>query len=59
MTQGLVLNHLTRCTGHFENGGDGLIDLREDTTFFTVSNNILRNHDKAFGIGTLTLSPLL
>ncbi|KAF9884558.1 hypothetical protein FE257_001503 [Aspergillus nanangensis] len=31
--------------------GDGLIDLRKDTTFFTVSNNIFRNHDKAFGIG--------
>ncbi|KAM0504683.1 hypothetical protein ACHAO3_004054 [Verticillium nonalfalfae] len=34
-----------------ENGGDGLLDLRKDTTFFTVSNNIFRNHDKAFGIG--------
>ncbi|KAF3349299.1 DNA polymerase epsilon subunit B [Verticillium dahliae VDG2] len=34
-----------------ENGGDGLLILRKDTTFFTVSNNIFRNHDKAFGIG--------
>ncbi|GKT40338.1 pectate trisaccharide-lyase [Colletotrichum spaethianum] len=35
----------------FEDGGDGLLDLRKDTTFFTVSNNIFRNHDKNFGIG--------
>ncbi|OLN97185.1 Pectate trisaccharide-lyase 1 [Colletotrichum chlorophyti] len=35
----------------FENGGDGLLDLRKDTTYFTVSNNIFRNHDKTFGIG--------
>ncbi|KAF6794939.1 ricin b lectin [Colletotrichum sojae] len=35
----------------FENGGDGLLDLRKDTTYFTVSNNIFRNHDKNFGIG--------
>ncbi|KAI8313215.1 hypothetical protein K4K61_008581 [Colletotrichum sp. SAR11_59] len=35
----------------FENGGDGLMDLRKDTTYFTVSNNIFRNHDKTFGIG--------
>lgn len=31
--------------------GDGLVDLREDTTLWTVSNTIFRNHDKAFGIG--------
>ncbi|KFA71344.1 hypothetical protein S40288_08958 [Stachybotrys chartarum IBT 40288] len=36
---------------HFEAGGDGLVDLRRDTTFWTVSNNIFRNHDKTFGIG--------
>ncbi|KAH7311433.1 polysaccharide lyase family 1 protein [Stachybotrys elegans] len=36
---------------HFESGGDGLVDLRKDTTFWTVSNTIFRNHDKAFGIG--------
>ncbi|KAK1703654.1 pectate lyase Pel-34K [Colletotrichum lupini] len=35
----------------FEDGGDGLVDLRKDTTYFTVSNNIFRNHDKTFGIG--------
>lgn len=31
--------------------GDGLVDLREDTTYWTVSNTIFRNHDKTFGIG--------
>lgn len=31
--------------------GDGLVDLRKDTTFFTVSNTIFRGHDKTFGIG--------
>ncbi|KAM0323697.1 hypothetical protein ACHAQA_008634 [Verticillium albo-atrum] len=34
-----------------EEAGDGLLDLRKDTNYFTVSNNIFRNHDKAFGIG--------
>lgn len=32
--------------------GDGLIDLRKDTTLFTVSNNVFRGHDKNFGIGS-------
>ena len=36
---------------HFESGGDGLVDLRKDTTFYTVSYNIFRNHDKTLGIG--------
>uniref|UniRef100_A0A0B7JKY2 pectinesterase n=1 Tax=Bionectria ochroleuca TaxID=29856 RepID=A0A0B7JKY2_BIOOC len=36
---------------HLEKGGDGLIDSRKDTTFLTVSWSILRNHNKAFGIG--------
>ncbi|KAJ4314652.1 hypothetical protein N0V84_008779 [Fusarium piperis] len=36
---------------HLEKGGDGLIDSRKDTTFLTVSWTILRNHNKAFGIG--------
>jgi pectate lyase len=35
----------------FFNLGDGLIDSRHDTTFETVSWNILENHNKAFGIG--------
>ncbi|KAM9883330.1 pectate lyase Pel-34K [Verticillium dahliae] len=35
----------------FEEAGDGLVDLRKDTNYFTVSNNIFRKHDKAFGIG--------
>ncbi|KAH6889473.1 pectin lyase fold/virulence factor [Thelonectria olida] len=38
---------------HLEHGGDGLIDSRKDTTFLTVSWTILRNHNKAFGIGKL------
>ncbi|KAI9147573.1 Pectate trisaccharide-lyase [Paramyrothecium foliicola] len=35
----------------FENGGDRLIQFRSDTTFWTVSNSIFRNHDKAFSTG--------
>ncbi|KAF2220786.1 pectin lyase fold/virulence factor [Elsinoe ampelina] len=35
----------------FEKGGDGLIDSRKDTNFLTVSNSVLQNHNKAFGIG--------
>ncbi|KAK0102822.1 hypothetical protein ONS95_000979 [Cadophora gregata] len=34
-----------------ERGGDGLIDSRKDTNFLTVSYTILRDHNKAFGIG--------
>jgi pectate lyase len=37
-------NHLTRM-------GDGLIDSRIDSTFLTVSWNILSDHNKAYGIG--------
>ncbi|CAH0045847.1 unnamed protein product [Clonostachys solani] len=40
---------IDHCT--FEKGGDGLVDLRKDSTYYTVSNNIFRNHDKTFGIG--------
>lgn len=35
----------------FHHGGDGLIDSRKDTTNLTVSWSILRDHNKAFGIG--------
>jgi pectate lyase len=35
----------------FKNLGDGLIDSRMDTTFETVSWNVLESHNKAFGIG--------
>lgn len=30
---------------------DGLIDLRKDTTFVTVSNTVFSEHNKAMGIG--------
>jgi pectate lyase len=36
---------------HFHHIGDGIIDSRKDTTFLTVSWNILSDHNKAFGIG--------
>lgn len=39
---------------HFEAGGDGLVGLRKDTTFWTVSNTIFRKHYKTFGIGWTT-----
>jgi pectate lyase len=35
----------------FTHLGDGLIDSRMDTTFETVSWNVLENHNKTFGIG--------
>jgi pectate lyase len=31
--------------------GDGLIDLRRDTDYVTVSKNLIEKHNKAFGIG--------
>ncbi|HSC89654.1 MAG TPA: hypothetical protein VLC09_20365 [Polyangiaceae bacterium] len=34
--------------------GDGMIDSRKDTTNLTVSWNVLRDHNKAFGIGWTT-----
>ncbi|KAJ0423478.1 pectin lyase fold/virulence factor [Aspergillus carlsbadensis] len=37
-------NHLTAM-------GDGLIDLRRDTDYVTVSKNHISHHNKAFGIG--------
>ncbi|KAL4865197.1 pectin lyase fold/virulence factor [Aspergillus spectabilis] len=37
-------NHLTEM-------GDGLIDLRKDTDYVTVSKNLIEKHNKAFGIG--------
>lgn len=36
---------------HFHHIGDGIIDSRKDTSFLTVSWNILSDHNKAFGIG--------
>lgn len=36
---------------HLAHHGDGLIDSRKDTTYLTVSWNILSDHNKAFGIG--------
>lgn len=36
---------------HFHHIGDGIIDSRKDTSFVTVSWNILSDHNKAFGIG--------
>jgi pectate lyase len=36
---------------HFHHIGDGIIDSRKDTTYLTVSWNILSDHNKTFGIG--------
>lgn len=36
---------------HFHHLGDGIIDSRKDTTYLTVSWNILSDHNKTFGIG--------
>jgi pectate lyase len=36
---------------HFHHIGDGMIDSRKDTSFVTVSWNVLSDHNKAFGIG--------
>jgi pectate lyase len=40
---------IDHCTFHDIN--DGMIDSRKDTTYLTVSWNILHDHNKAFGIG--------
>lgn len=42
---------LTTPLGIFETIGDGGIDLRKNTDFFTVSNTWLKGVNKAFGIG--------
>jgi pectate lyase len=44
-------NHVWIDHVHFHHLGDGMIDSRMDTTYLTVSWNILENHNKAFGIG--------
>ncbi len=36
---------------HFTRLGDGMIDSRKDTTYLTVSWNVLSDHNKTFGIG--------
>ncbi|EHK96179.1 putative Pectate trisaccharide-lyase [Glarea lozoyensis 74030] len=36
---------------HFSQMADGLIDLRADTDYVTVSRSIISQHNKAFGIG--------
>ncbi|MGC0341720.1 pectinesterase family protein [Streptomyces sp. SLBN-8D4] len=38
----------------FEHMGDGLLDIRKDSQYITVSYNQFRNHNKAFGIGWTT-----
>jgi len=43
------IDHMT-----FARMNDGLIDLRRDTTYTTVSSTILSMHNKAFGIGWTT-----
>jgi pectate lyase/pectin methylesterase-like acyl-CoA thioesterase len=35
----------------FEHMGDGLLDIRKDSRYITVSHNQFKNHNKAFGIG--------
>ena len=44
-------NHVWIDHCRFAHLGDGLIDSRMDTTFETVSWNILENHNKTYGIG--------
>ncbi|MDX3070041.1 pectinesterase family protein, partial [Streptomyces sp. ND04-05B] len=38
----------------FEHMGDGLLDIRKDSRYVTVSHNQFRNHNKALGIGWTT-----
>ncbi|WP_455713037.1 pectinesterase family protein [Streptomyces pseudovenezuelae] len=38
----------------FEHMGDGLLDIRKDSQYVTVSYNQFRSHNKAFGIGWTT-----
>jgi pectate lyase len=44
-------NHVWIDHVRFRHLGDGMIDSRKDTTYLTVSWNVLENHNKAFGIG--------
>ena len=53
-------SYLNTTVGLFDDpSGDGLVDLRKDTTLWTVSNNIFRDHDKTFGIGEFPFPLLL
>jgi pectin methylesterase-like acyl-CoA thioesterase/pectate lyase len=46
-----TVDHVWIDHNRFTHMGDGLIDLRKDSQYITVSYNRFSNHNKAFGIG--------
>ncbi|OAH16488.1 pectinesterase family protein [Streptomyces jeddahensis] len=46
-----TVDHVWIDHNRFTHMGDGLLDVRKDSQYITVSNNRFDNHNKAFGIG--------
>ncbi|MFF3381040.1 pectinesterase family protein [Streptomyces sp. NPDC002680] len=46
-----TVDHVWIDHNRFTHMGDGLLDIRKDSQYITVSNNQFANHNKAFGIG--------
>ncbi|WP_405474479.1 pectinesterase family protein [Streptomyces canus] len=49
-----TVDHVWIDHNRFEHMGDGLLDIRKDSRYITVSYNQFTNHNKAFGIGWTT-----
>ncbi|MFF7067904.1 pectinesterase family protein [Streptomyces pseudovenezuelae] len=49
-----TVDHVWIDHNRFEHMGDGLLDIRKDSQYVTVSYNQFRSHNKAFGIGWTT-----
>ncbi|MGW0709846.1 pectinesterase family protein [Streptomyces sp. NPDC002643] len=49
-----TVDHIWIDHNRFEHMGDGLLDIRKDSRYITVSHNQFKNHNKAFGIGWTT-----
>ncbi|MDO0932112.1 pectinesterase family protein [Streptomyces sp. DG2A-72] len=49
-----TVDHVWIDHNRFTHMGDGLLDIRKDSRYITVSSNQFTNHNKAFGIGWTT-----
>ncbi|MFF3331354.1 pectinesterase family protein [Streptomyces sp. NPDC002888] len=49
-----TVDHVWIDHNRFTHMGDGLLDIRKDSQYITVSSNQFSNHNKAFGIGWTT-----
>ncbi|MDX3836518.1 pectinesterase family protein [Streptomyces europaeiscabiei] len=49
-----TVDHVWIDHNRFERMGDGLLDIRKDSRYVTVSHNQFKNHNKALGIGWTT-----